>query len=90
MPTNEEIVDAIWNTVINGVQARRIFEAFFGYIRARGAVVDSGYGGALSWRSRNIARQRHVEERPFEWGDYIAADDEEVMTMVATLLGIVR
>ena len=34
MPTIEEIVEAVWSTVINGATAKRILEAFFEYIQA--------------------------------------------------------
>lgn len=41
MPTIEEIVEAVWATVINGATARRILEAFFEYIQR----TEPGSGG---------------------------------------------
>lgn len=40
MPTFEEIQDAVWDTVINGAQAREILRAFLEYSRL---------GGGSSW-----------------------------------------
>lgn len=42
MPTIEEIVEAVWSTVINGATAKRILEAFFDYIQG---LPQTGSGG---------------------------------------------